>query len=104
MPAIDVANAYYLRWYNPTMTATTIEDALSRLKKLPVAVKRWEVDEGTDATGDPAVWVWAFVDDENLADKEGIVRLRQVIKDAVANASKALAPWVYVRFRATSEE
>lgn len=84
------------------MTTAHVKEVLNALDNLPAPVQKWEVDTGTDATGDDAVWVWAIMEDANLAQlsREGLSRLRESIRNAVSRATEGVAPWVYVRFRA----
>ena len=80
----------------------TVERELMKLRDLPAPVQSWRIEIGEDASGDMAVWVWAVVDDAKLT-RNVTSGLRSLIfhkvSDAVPNAK-----WVYVRFRATSEE
>ncbi len=88
--------------YVQTMTAARVQKALQSLKKLPVKVHSWKVEEGYDATGDFAFWVWITVDDRYL-NRENRNKLREIVRDRVSRLEPAIAPWVYVRFRGTSE-
>jgi len=75
--------------------------------QFPVPVKTWEIDMGSDSTGDESIWVWAVLDDAEFADENKAWPIRDQIHDAVLNAVRRLfkerSPWVYVRFRAVSE-
>ena len=80
----------------------TVEQELRSLTNLPAPVKRWNIEIGEDATGEMAVWVWAVLDDADLTRgvRNGLrERIDREVRRVVPNAS-----WVYVRFRATSEE
>lgn len=83
------------------MTTAMIEDTLEKLTDLPTDVQSWQVELGEDATGDPAVWVWAILPD--WADPETLSRLRGRIRDAVMQQMGERIRWVYVRFRSASE-
>lgn len=79
-----------------------IEEALRDIPELPAPVRAWRVEMGPDWTDDPAVWVWATLDDEDL-DDDTRSRVRDLVRTAVKRACAPESPWVYVRFRGTSE-
>jgi len=87
------------------MTTTDVTNLLNGLHDLPTPVSKWEVDTGTDATGDDAVWVWAILEDDTFDQLSGdaLARLRESIRNAVSRAAERPEPWVYVRFRTLSE-
>lgn len=91
--------------YNSDMITATNEKVLNELAGIHAPVNKWEVDTGTDATGENAVWVWAIVDDANLLhlSQEARARLRDSIRAAVSRSAESPVPSVYIRFRATSE-
>lgn len=76
---------------------------------LPRGIENWHVETGSDATGDPAIWVWISVQDEMLDQMD--TAKREEIRDIVSSEiQKKLVgsygtsiPWVYVRFRGASE-
>ena len=39
----------------------SIQSELQKLRNLPTPVRSWHVEEGLDATDDPAAWVWALI-------------------------------------------
>ena len=80
-----------------------ISDVLNQLDNLPAPVKKWEIDTGTDSTGENAVWIWAIIEDASLAQlsQNARARLRDRIRDAVRQVSPMLR--AYIRFRAASE-
>ncbi len=86
--------------------AAQVQAVLDELK-FPVAVRKWEIETGPDATGDDSVWVWAVLDDAEFADEKRSwpirTQIRDTIRDAVSSAARDSDPWVYVRFRALSE-
>ena len=84
------------------MSAATLESKLRSWKKLPIEVHSWHVEEGYDSTGDFAFWVWITVKDEDLS-KENRTKIRELVKEKVRKLEPASVPWVYVRFRGTSE-
>lgn len=88
------------------MSATTASivselDALGALSGLPASVSSWRVEIGIDAADDPAVWVWAMLDEEEV-DLDTGERLRDIVRDAVRRETGD-GGWVYVRFRSASD-
>lgn len=83
------------------ITPATIESALNELPDLPTPVSSWRVEIGLDATEDPAVWVWAMLEHEDV-DAGIRSRLRSIVSDLVRSETDS-DPWVYVRFRGASE-
>ena len=81
--------------------AADIESALRKLRRLPTPVSGWEVETGSDSTDNPAVWVWAYLTDEEV-DFETRSRLRDLVRDLVRRKTESRI-WVYVRFRGASE-
>lgn len=60
------------------MVTAKNETVLKSLSNLNAPVRQWEMDTGTDATGENAVWIWAIVEDATLAhlSQEARARLR----------------------------
>ena len=93
-------------------SANKIEAALSELARkspLPTPVSSWQVETGLDSTEDPAVWVWAILQDDDVEfDKR--YQLRSIIHDLVRSIIRDLvkevdpSSFVYIRFRGASEE
>ena len=83
------------------VTATTIESALKKLPGLPTPVNSWVVEVGPDSTDDPAVWVWAMLEYEDV-DFGARSQLRNMVREAVRNETDG-THWAYVRFRGVSE-
>lgn len=83
------------------IAANTIEAALKQLSELPTPVSSWHVETGHDSTDDPAVWVWAMLQDENVEFSKRL-RLRSIIRDLVQEKTDR-SMLVYVRFRGASE-
>ena len=77
----------------------TIRARLEGLQNLPTPVRAWRVEEGLDATDDPAVWIWALVE-ESDADADTLRRLKWMARDAVRDATGL---WVYVLVRGADE-
>ena len=82
-------------------TEATIESALGDLQELPTPVSSWRVEIGLDAADDPAVWVWAMLDDEEVDIDTG-EQLRNVVREAVQRETGD-ERWVYIRFRSASK-
>ena len=79
--------------------ATDIHAELEKLTDLPVPVRAWLVEEGLDATDDPAVWVWALIEPDDL-DADRVASLTSMVGDFVRNASGL---WAYVLVRGVDE-
>ena len=90
-----------------TSIATSIRSALENqetLPNLPTTVSSWHVEAGPDATDEPAVWVWAILEEDADAKTRAIVResVRESVRDFVRHETGSEV-WVYVRFRGNSE-
>ena len=79
--------------------AADIRAELEKLANLPVPVSAWLVEEGIDATDDPAVWVWALIEPDDL-DADRVASLTSMVGDFVRNASGV---WAYVLVRGVDE-
>jgi hypothetical protein len=81
-----------------------IREVLEQVR-FPAFVRNWEFEPREDSTGDPAVWVWVYVDDK-VAEQEDFPKLagevRQLIRDALAAAG--IMRWPYIRFRTPAEQ
>ena len=99
VPTLDSGSS---EQYANRMGTVVIENALRGIPELPAPVRRWRVEAGPDATGVDAIWVWATLDDEDLDDNTRS-RVRELVRAAVKRACAPESPWVYVRFRGTSE-
>jgi len=83
------------------ISASTLEAALRELPELPTPVSSWYVETGPDSTDDPAVWVWAMLQDDDVEFAKRS-RLRSMIHDLVDEKTGS-SMLVYVRFRGASE-
>jgi len=83
------------------ISASTLEAALRELPELPTPVSSWRVETGPDSTDDPAVWVWAMLQDDDVEFSKRS-RLRSMIHDLVDKKTGS-SMLVYVRFRGASE-
>ncbi|MCY4342112.1 MAG: hypothetical protein OXE83_00875 [Gammaproteobacteria bacterium] len=79
--------------------AVGIRTRLEELQDLPTPVRSWLVEEGVDATDDPAVWVWALVERDNV-DPETLDRLKVIVREVVRHATGL---WAYVLIRGADE-
>ena len=82
-------------------TTTKIKAALDELPGLPAWVSGWQVETGIDVADEPAVWVWALLEDEEV-DFAARSRLRDMVREFVRQKAGD-AVWAYVRFRDASE-
>ncbi|MYA16625.1 MAG: hypothetical protein F4089_14460 [Gammaproteobacteria bacterium] len=76
-----------------------IRTRLEELHDLPTPVRSWLVEEGVDATDDPAVWVWAMIEQDD-ADPETLDRLKVIAREVVHHATGL---WAYVLIRGADE-
>ena len=77
----------------------SIRTQLEELHDLPTPVRSWLVEEGVDATDDPAVWVWALIERDD-ADPETLSRLKVIAREVVHHATGL---WAYVLIRGADE-
>ncbi len=73
-----------------------IHTALEELTGLPTPVHAWRVKEGLDATDDPAVWVWAIIDEADY-DAEALHQVKDMARAVVRSTVPGLWPYVLVR-------
>ena len=79
--------------------AASIRAELEGLHNLPTRVCEWRVEEGLDATDDPAVWVWATIEDHD-ADADTLRRLKAMARNVVRDATGL---WAYILIRGADE-
>ena len=77
-----------------------IRSELENLSNLPTPVRSWLVEEGLDATDDPAVWVWAVVERDDV-DMDSLGLLKEMAREVVRQATGGL--WAYVLVRGANE-
>ena len=80
---------------------TEIKAALAQLGPLPTPVADWLVETGTDSADEPAVWVWAVLQNDEVA-LDTRLQIRDMILDFLREKSETPI-WVYVNFRTASE-
>lgn len=80
-----------------------IRSELEGLEDLPTPVQSWIVEDGLDATDDPAIWVWAVVEIEADAfDPDAMSRLKSMANDVVWKVTDGRL-WPYVLIRGADE-
>ncbi len=84
------------------ITVDEIESVLNEIQDLPTRVSGWLVETGVDSTDEPAVWVWALLEDDEV-DFDTRSRLRDMVRKQVREKTGP-SVWVYVRFRGASEK
>lgn len=84
-----------------TITVAEIQSVLNEIGNLPTRVSGWLVETGLDWTDEPAVWVWALLEDDEV-DFDIRSRLRDMVRKKVRGRTGP-AVRVYVRFRGASE-
>jgi len=71
----------------------------------PKGIVTWEFETGFDSTGDPALWIWIFVD-EKLARRKDItdvtMNVQRQIQEALAKSK--IVRWPYVHVRSVAEQ
>lgn len=80
---------------------TEIKAALAQLDPLPTPVADWLVETGTDSADEPAVWIWAVLQNDGVT-LDTRLQLRDMILDFLRENSDTPV-WVYVNFRTASE-
>lgn len=76
-----------------------IRAELEQLTDLPAPVRGWLVKEGLDASEEPAVWIWALIEPDDL-DADRMTHLKTMVRDVVRNA---FGLWAYVLVRGVDE-
>lgn len=74
--------------------AASIKSQLQELSDLPARVESWRVEEGVDWMNEPAVWVWAITERDDV-DGDVRDRIRMIVRKVVGEATDGL--WAYVR-------
>lgn len=71
----------------------------------PREVLTWDIEFGTDSTGDPALWLWIILVD-GAADGDEFAVLTAGVREQIRRALRdaRIERWPYVRFRTASEE
>jgi hypothetical protein len=90
---IDLAGAASLS------EARRIRSLVNRHKR-PHGVLTWEAKYGEDSTGEPAVWIWFHVNDEEKISQPRIEELTDFVENVRSGLLEAkLGRWPYVGFR-----
>lgn len=71
----------------------------------PREVLTWDIEFGTDSTGDPALWLWIILEDR-AADGVEFAALTAGVREQIRRALRdaQIERWPYIRFRTASEE
>ena len=78
----------------------SIRAELEGLHNLPTPVREWRVEEGLDATDDPAVWVWAMIEDDEV-NAEMLRQLKALARNVVRDATGL---WAYILIRRADDD
>lgn len=70
----------------------------------PKHVSRVVTRRGTDATGDPAIWIWVILEDETLLRNDRRVEIERIRSWAATVAARVVEDWAYVTFRTEKEQ
>lgn len=84
-----------------TTDAASIKSQLQQLPDLPASVQSWRVEEGNDWMDEPAVWVWALTEQDDV-DGETREQLKMVVRDVVSDMTGGL--WAYVLVHGVVED
>ena len=76
-----------------------IRSQLEELQDLPMPVCSWVVEENVDSMDEPAVWVWALLDCDEV-DVDASFRLKSIVRQVVEDATGL---WAYVGIRGVNE-
>ncbi len=80
-----------------------LQAKLEGLNNLPTPVRAWRVEQGLDATDDPAVWIWAMID-QSEADADTLRQLKAMARDVVRDVVRdGTDLWAYVLVRGADE-
>ncbi len=79
-----------------TADTATIRSTLEDLTGLPVPIHGWDIREGVDSTDDPAVWVWAVIEEDDF-NREVSLEITDTVRAALRSATPHLWPYVLIR-------
>ena len=85
-------------------TERRIREIVERVA-LPDSVLTWDLELGDDSSGEPAVWLWFYFDDEAVAREDWYPLTREVesrVRDALS--AEGIPRWPYFRFRAAADQ
>lgn len=80
--------------------SAAIRSVLRELPDLPTEVRDWRVVVGLDATDDPAVWIWALVEHDDV-EPQALRQLKAMARKAVRETTDL---WPYVLIRGADED
>lgn len=84
------------------MTPKDIEKAIRAIDTFPAEIQGLEIEIGDDFAGDPAVWIWVVLRDEDFV-RETRSTIRERLKQLIRDLSPTGDLWAYVSFRTASE-
>jgi len=81
-----------------------IEEAIAPSKPPDLAELRFR--SGLDHSGDPALWIWAFLTKEASENDEEFLKVAQKLRELLDPIARHVAPdrWPYLSFRSIVEE
>ncbi len=81
-----------------------IENAIASRRPPQLAELRFNT--GTDHSGDPAVWIWAFLSADVSESDDKFLEAAQELRDLLDPVARQVAPdrWPYISFRSMAEQ
>jgi hypothetical protein len=72
----------------------------------PSELAELRFNTGLDHSGDPALWIWAFLSDEASDTDEHFLEAAQTLRDLLRSTARRVAPdrWPYISFRSLAEQ
>lgn len=72
----------------------------------PPELAELRFNTGLDHSGDPALWIWAFLSDEVSDTDARFLETAQTLRDLLHSAARRVAPdrWPYISFRSLAEQ
>jgi len=72
----------------------------------PAELAELRFNTGLDHSGDPAIWIWAFLTDEAAASDDQFLKTAQKLRVLLDPVARTVAPdrWPYISFRSLAEQ
>ena len=72
----------------------------------PVELAELRFNTGLDHSGDPGIWIWAFLTDEAAASDAQFLETARKLHDLLDPVARTVAPhrWPYISFRALADQ
>jgi hypothetical protein len=72
----------------------------------PSELAELRFNTGLDHSGDPALWIWAFLSDEVSETDARFLETAQTLQGLLHSAARRVAPdrWPYISFRSMAEQ